>query len=205
MKGVKDSVFKPLIGAPLQVRLRSGLFGLAMALLGAAVLVCFIFHLEHYRQLPWIHQNLYLTEADAAFARGDYASAAAQYQTITVLDKGDFQAMMRLGMAAAADGKTGDALRAFDRALLINPACGDCLHRRGLIYLTEWWRGDALAELTAAAELTPWNPAIWADLGVARAQTGDRSGARVAFTRALTLAPNLSSARQNLARLEGGS
>jgi Flp pilus assembly protein TadD len=121
-----------------------------------------------------------------------------------VLDPGDFQASVRLGVAAAALGRTDDAIAAFDHALAINPACGDCRHRKGAIYLTEWWRGDAVAELAAAAALSPGDASIWSDLGVARAQGGDREGARDAFLRALAIAPNLASAQENLARLERG-
>lgn len=185
-------------------RLYRPLFLLALAAFGVAVAVGFVFHLQHYGQLPWIRYNLYLTEADRAYERGDFAAALDQYRTITVLDPGDFQASVRLGMAAEALGRTDDALAAFDHALAINPACGDCRHRKGAIYLTEWWRGDAVAELEAAAALSPGNAGLWSDLGVARAKAGNRDGAREAFLRALAIAPNLASAQENLAKLEGG-
>lgn len=188
-----------------RTRLYRPLFLLATGLLGSAFAVGFVFYLQQYRQLPWIHYNLYLTEADAAYERGDFPNAMAQYRTITVLDPGDFQASVRLGMAAASAGLTAEALAAFDHALAINPACGDCRHRKGIIYLTEWWRGDPVAELDAAAALTPGDAAIWSDLGVARVQSGDRAGAREAFIRALTLQPTLRTAQENLARLEGGA
>ncbi len=187
-----------------RLRLYRPLFLLALAAFGVAVATGFVFHLQHYGQLPWIRYNLYLTEADQAYGRGDYAAALDQYRTITVLDPGDFQASVRLGMAAAALGRTDEAIAAFDHALAINPACGECRHRKGAIYLTEWWRGDAVAELTAAAELSPGDAAIWSDLGVARVQAGDRPGAREAFLRALAIAPNLMSAQENLAKLERG-
>lgn len=190
---------------PPRSRLYRPLFLLAAGLLGLNVAAGFIFYLQQHRQLPWIHSNLYLTEADAAYERGDFPTAIAQYRTITVLDRGDFQASVRLGMAAAAAGRTDEALAAFDHALAINPACGDCRHRKGIIYLTEWWRGDAVAELAAAAALTPGDAALWSDLGVARVKAGDRAGAREAFIRALTVAPSLRSAQENLARLEGGA
>lgn len=186
-------------------RLYRPLFLLAAGLLGLGFVAGFASYLQQYRKLPWIHYNLYLTEADAAYERGDFPAAMAQYRKITVLDPGDFQASVRLGMAAAAAGLTDEALAAFDHALAINPACGDCRHRKGIIYLTEFWRGDAVAELAAAAALTPGDAALWSDLGVARVKAGDRAGAREAFIRALTLAPNLRTAQENLARLESGA
>ncbi len=60
----------------------------------------------------------------------------------------------------------------------INPACGDCQQRKGIIYLTEFWRGGAVTELAAAAALAPCDAAIWSDLDAARVRAGDRAGAR---------------------------
>ncbi len=201
----QDVAVDTALPAHTRTRLYRPLFLLATGLLGLGFAAGFVSYLQQHRQLPWIHYNLYLTEADAAYERGDYPTAMAQYRKITVLDPGDFQASVRLGMAAAAAGRTDEALAAFDHALAINPACGDCRHRKGIIYMTEWWRGDPVAELDTAAALAPGNPAIWSDLGVARVKSGDRTGARDAFIRALTLQPNLRTAQENLARLESGS
>ena len=105
---------------PPRSRLYRPLFLLAAGLLGLNVAAGFIFYLQQHRQLPWIHYNLYLTEADAAYERGDFPTAMAQYRKITVLDRGDFQASVRLGMAAAA-GRTDEAREAFIRPLTLAP------------------------------------------------------------------------------------
>jgi len=108
--------------SPPRSRLYRPLFLLAAGLLGLNVAAGFIFYLQQHRQLPWIHSNLYLTEADAAYERGDFPTAMAQYRKITVLDRGDFQASVRLGMAAAAAGRTDEAREAFIRPLTLAPS-----------------------------------------------------------------------------------
>jgi len=61
--------------------------------------------------------------------------------------------------------------------------------------------GDAISEENAALALEPKNADDWNNLGVLHARNGDIATARKDFERALTLDPQHTAARANLARL----
>lgn len=175
---------------------------LSLAVFAGAIALGFVGHLRNFQSLPWIVLNSHLAAGDRALDTGQYERAMQEYGMAMTIDPGDFNACLRYGIAAASAGKTDEAIVGFHKALEVTPSCADCHHRLGLIYLTEWWRhADPIAEFRAALALTPDDPTILSELGIALAQQGNVAEADASFRRALQIQPTLEAARRNLAML----
>jgi hypothetical protein len=115
-------------------------------------------------------------------------------------------------VAASAAGQAGDvetALPVLESLLrgaagVHRPQCRDAVHELGRSLLRRERGRDAVPYLRLLREVSPRDPAVLNDLGVALAMSGDAAGARDAWEAALAAEPTHAGARDNLARLENG-
>jgi Flp pilus assembly protein TadD/mono/diheme cytochrome c family protein len=115
--------------------------------------------------------------------------------------KDDPDAHQLLGNIYAQSGMLADTLEQFKAVQLLRPH--DILPHRQLaqIYSQMGQLPDAISEQNAALAIDPGDADDWNNLGVFHARNGDKASARKAFEHALTLNPQHSAARANLARL----
>jgi arylsulfatase A-like enzyme/Tfp pilus assembly protein PilF len=123
---------------------------------------------------------------------GQVATAEAVLQQALKLDPSDVFALSALGEAAARQQRYQEAAGFLERALEAIPASRSVPVRLnlGFVYL-QLRRFQAVERLMKATiELNQRQPQAYALLGAARLQSGDDTGAREAFQRALALDPH---------------
>lgn len=132
---------------------------------------------------------------------GKAADAAAIFASMAALDDPD--ALNGYGIALADQGRVGEAVAQFRRALEIDPNSAPALQNLGIVAL----RGNDLraAEeyLNRALALNPRLPLALNTLGVARARRNDLDGAVVAWKEAVALDPRQYDALYNIGLVQG--
>ena len=107
------------------------------------------------------------------------------------------QALHLLGRGDAASART-----VFESVTALDPSCFEAHYRTGQLDLAGGDAQAAAPRLAAACRLRPDSPAAANDLGVAHWLLGDRDGARVCFTHALSVSADYAPARHNLEVLD---
>jgi len=141
--------------------------------------------------------------ASVQAAGGDTARAEASYRHALRLEPDLAAAAVGLGRLLQRE-RIDDAIAALRAAQIESPREEELAL---LLAALESRRGDpasAAETLEKLIALHPRNADAWNNLGIARAQLGRREEARVAFQRALAIAPAHTSARRNLERIEAG-
>jgi tetratricopeptide (TPR) repeat protein len=113
-----------------------------------------------------------LSEADAAFQRGDYRTARAQYEQVVARDSGNVAAQYRL---AILDGWEGRYARSLERYLVLRrlaPLDGDIMTSQAQLLV--WMERTAAARALYDSVLARWPDR--ADALAGRARTVARSG-----------------------------
>jgi Flp pilus assembly protein TadD len=111
----------------------------------------------------------------------------------------------RLALYLLGRGDREPARRVFESVLALDPSCFEAQYRVGQIALAGGDARAAASRLAVACQLRPDSPAAANDLGVAHWLLGDRDGARVCFTHALSVAADYEPARHNLDALDDGA
>ena len=107
-------------------------------------------------------------------------------------------AQFNLGLARWRSGDRSGALEAFREAIRLRPSdVSAMLCAAGVSGELERWE-EALRYTRRAVEIAPDNPNAWVGLGGALVRTGDRRGAREAFSRAFQLDSGNAAARKAL-------
>lgn len=96
-------------------------------------------------------------------------------------------------------GRFARARRIYDRLLEARPNHPDVLHMRGMMELERGGPELAVPWIEKAADISPSNPAIQINLGLAYELTARLEDARYAYERASQLAPNLARPKVGLA------
>jgi len=99
-------------------------------------------------------------------------------------------------------GKYSEAIKEFDKFILVNPTNADALCDRGVAkYHINDFAGS-LSDLNAALNLEPDNPYRYASRAFIRDCSGDTEGAIKDYKRSLVLDPNNAVSQNNLGMLE---
>lgn len=106
----------------------------------------------------------------------------------------------QLALTQLVDGNTEDAIVELEAAVELGLSQADFL--LVITYLKGQEYDKALAAAEALAAKMPDNPAPYNLIGAALAAKGDKQGAGDAFARALTIAPDATAARFNLAKMQ---
>jgi predicted membrane-bound spermidine synthase len=145
--------------------------------------------------------------AAAASRRGERRFLGSAYLGRVLPDTAEVYNIV--GTAERTQGRVGDAVRAFETALRLEPESpaarrnlGQIRHERGRALLDAQRFQEAAAELRDAIALLPSSPAVHNDLGVALASVNDVAAAASQFRQAVALAPDFLEARRNLIAAE---
>jgi len=103
-----------------------------------------------------------------------------------------------LAVAARLAGDDGEARRAEEAALALDPASPAALNGLGLLHVDAGRAADAAAAFARAADLDPSNASTWANLGNARRVLGDLAGAETAYRRGVAAQPRHADAANGL-------
>jgi tetratricopeptide (TPR) repeat protein len=136
--------------------------------------------------------------------QGDYAGAAAQFKTATLLLATNAQAWNYLGVACQHAGQTDDAVAAYQRALALDRDLMEAHYNLGCLWLEQNKPDSAVSEFTAYTLRRSKAPEGWLKLGLAQMQSHDVAAAEKSFSTVLYLNPNNAEALNGfgLARME---
>lgn len=104
-----------------------------------------------------------------------------------------------LGVELAQQGKTTDAIAAFERAIELYPDYENAYNNLGLAYASVGQFSEAANAFREAIAINPNNPENYSNLGSALGSNGQISEAAHAFEQAIALDPNNSISHYNLA------
>lgn len=106
------------------------------------------------------------------------------------------------GVAYLQFGYTGNAIKAFERSVIINPYYAPAFYNLGLIYLNQNSVEKAYKYLQQAVKLDPSDADAWNNLGATLGDKNEMVQARSAFEHALRINPTHLLALQNLVKLD---
>lgn len=135
---------------------------------------------------PAAHLNLAVTYAD----QGDLDKAYEEYQTALRLDSAFVPARINLAMLHDQRGEKAEAEKQFREVLRLEPKMGEAYYSLGLLVAEDEKRLAEAAELLAkAAELSPQNPRVRYNYGLALQKLGRVREAEEALLAAHKVAP----------------
>ncbi|MEZ5320305.1 MAG: sulfatase-like hydrolase/transferase [Vicinamibacterales bacterium] len=143
-----------------------------------------------------------VTQSEVRIKLGQYLAESGQAAKAIELLEGtagsDPDALVTLGNAYQAAGRTRDAMRTFQRLLDLDPASGLAHENIGIVHLQADDLTAAETSLRRAVDLDPSLAGAYTALGVVLARTNRRDEAIAAWTRATELDPQDFNALFNL-------
>ena len=107
-----------------------------------------------------------------------------------------------LGRTYQAKGDTGEAMKAYAKAIEVNDLDAWSMNNLGLLLMDTQQFDEAVAWFTKAVDVRPSVPSFHNNLGMALEHTGRFRAAAGAYSDALTMDPGYAKAKRNLARVE---
>jgi len=173
---------------------------------------------EALRQAIAINPSHYDSQAflaDLLYGQKQYSQAAAHYATCTTIDKQAVAAWNALGWSHYHAGNPGEAAKAFEQSIKINPYLADAPYGLGLAQAKQGKHAEARSTLATAIRIYPaycdtaelaalikanpdWAP-LYATFGHAYARFQQHGFAAQAFEKYLAVTPDDRAARQGLA------
>ncbi len=151
---------------------------------------------------PISHIGLnHLANADSSYERGDYVKAVEQYTRSVGIAPGDYQAWLRLGVAAQQVGQEDVAVSAFHSVIKINRQHAGAHYLLGVHYLEHNDLVKAVQHNQMAIRSNPGFAEAYNNLATALLRAGKRDSAITYYRKALALNPNLAAARASLESL----
>lgn len=157
--------------------------------------------LEPYLKAHPNDSQALLLLSSAQMAQGRYGRASQLMQdALRGEDRPEYQTM--LGMSLVGSGKFSDAVNALEAAFQKDPRQLQAGVALANLYIKggQATRGVKVAD--TLAKLNPGNPGVQNLLGLARAGTGNRDGARLAYEAAIKLDSGFGEPQVNLAELD---
>lgn len=136
---------------------------------------------------------------------GNFAKAEEHYQRTFELAPHDGSSRADLAYILAQNGKVQEAQKEMEEAVKSQPKAA--AYHVDLAYMAES-RGDletAKRELGTAVTLSPSNADLWSHLGKVLEQKGNNSDAINAYLHAVSINPDMMSAKESLTRLQSSS
>ena len=143
------------------------------------------------------HYNL----AALSQARGDLASAIANFSEAVRIHPDDATANNALGAMLLASGRIAESIPHFTISLKARPDYFDAHYNLGNALASQGDFTQALVHFREAVRLHPDDANAEANLGSALAETGNMKEARLHYERALKINPNHELAHENLEQL----
>lgn len=120
---------------------------------------------------------------------GDHAQASELLAKAFAANPKNFTCLLNRGASLRALGCQEEAIREFNRVLVLDPCQAEAHHQLGNALKSLHRFAEATISLRRAAELSPKNAAIWLNLGAALLELSTRDEAIACFQRAITLEP----------------
>ncbi|HEY7286433.1 MAG TPA: tetratricopeptide repeat protein [Vicinamibacterales bacterium] len=140
---------------------------------GIAELRAFLRERPSHANAPLAHGRI----ADALFGRQQYAEAVTEYREYLSRRSDQATAWTNYGIALAATGQNGEAVKAFSKAAAIEPDSASVHRNLANALLDGRDFAGAVREATEAARLAPGDKVVAEILGLARAgQQGEHGG-----------------------------
>ena len=133
---------------------------------------------------------------------GDLAAAAAALAHAVRLAPHDVRAAVQWATVRMQQGAVAEVRPVLENLHRRHPSHVGVLRQLSAVYAVLGLGQDAAVQMDRAVAAVPPDVSLWNNLGVIRAQTGDRAGAAEAFRRVLALEPSHTDAQRNLAALE---
>lgn len=139
------------------------------------------------------------TQVMAAMMRGDYPTAAQEFEEILRKDPKVSFAWNNRGLCLLNLGHPFDATLNIDKAIEVNPTEASYYNNKGACHFEQLETEKALAAYTKAVELVPDFPEPWNNIGNVKKWNGDIEGAIKAYRNAIAGRPDYSDAHLHLA------
>lgn len=136
-------------------------------------------------------------EINELFSRGDYNGAYPQLCEAADSDYKNAHLNVVAGLVAFSIGKSFEASRYFERALLSDPNDADALHNNAVLRLSTGDIESAQKCFERLAEVRPTDASVYNELAVIWMNKGDVEKVRQYLTMAIELNPNYNLARKN--------
>ena len=144
-----------------------------------------------------------LADGESRFRRGDFSGALKEFEGAVAVSPADTRYLLNLGAANNALGETSRAIDSFRLVLRFKSDHPDANYYLGLLYLQRneldlaiQYISRSIAVRSVAESVPAYN-----DLGVAYSRTGDFISAVDSYERALSIDPDFTAAKKNLASL----
>ena len=136
---------------------------------------------------PTVSPQLARIRAYLRHQTGDHAGAVTDYRQVVSAFPDDFESWNNLGNALSGSGQAGEAIRAFNRAILLRPAVAE-LRINAAKMLSEAGRyAEQRSLIRTAAQQFPAHANIHYELGLAESAMREPGLAELAFRRALQI------------------
>jgi tetratricopeptide (TPR) repeat protein len=142
------------------------------------------------RIAAWVHQQ-----------HGRPGEAAAAYRAVLAAAPEDFEGWNNLGNVLVEAGDVDGAIDAFQRAIMLRPDIAEMVINLSDVLARAERFEDRRAVMREAAKVTPDDPVIQTELGLAEAGARDLAAAERAFRAAIALDPRATSAYLELGLL----
>ena len=142
-----------------------------------------------------------MSEAAAAFGRGDMASAGRLCERVLAIHPASPDALHLLGLCCMTAGDLGRAVPLLGQAAALKPEDPQLIHNLGIALAESGDHASARTAFARAAALDPANADSQFNLAVTSEETGDVEQAEAAYRRTLALAPRNAAAAAGLAAL----
>lgn len=142
---------------------------------------------------PQNHNNL----GDLFARRGDNKRAIEEFSLATKLSPKYADAYHNLGNTYLNEGQLDQAKSNFEKAIELNPKLWESYYQLAIVYYLKKDWGAAKNSLNQALKLNDSSD-IWVVMGMILKESGDKKGAKEAFTNALTLDPTNNKAKEEL-------
>ena len=140
-------------------------------------------------RLPAVHVTL----ARIQQVMGHHDLALQEFQRALEIDPRNADALLGLGGAYAASGRTSDAEAALKKASALRPDSWDNYNELGIFYEKQGKYAESIAAYKRAIELTPDNAQVYGNLGAVYLDAGDpkmRDEAEKALRKSIQLSPS---------------
>lgn len=132
--------------------------------------------------------------------RGDYTKAADQYLAVTELDPYTGRNFYKLGVSRHLQQQLREAVVAYTRAVKLDANDWESHMNRGLVYLAEGRKSEAMNNLSQATILNPGAGVAFGNLAIALDAQDRYPEAEAAYKRALELDPEDTASMGNLGK-----
>jgi tetratricopeptide (TPR) repeat protein len=135
------------------------------------------------------YYTAFFNKADLYVLQHDLIAAVEVYKDLLGQDGSNTRALCEMGNCFEEDGRYAEALKSYEKAILISEDCADAWFGKSMVYYKQKKYRTSLASLKKAISIQPANSDFWFMLGEIFSRLRKFDQAIVAFSRASELNP----------------